>query len=214
MSSKSDNYSIAIPKQALAEMPPVDFHERITLVDTPEKLRKAVAFLNDRSIVGFDTETRPNFRKGQNHQVSLIQIATDTISFLFRINHTGFMNELREFLENPGITKIGLSLKDDFHNLRKIIEFEPQGFIELQDMVHNYRITDASLQKIYGILFGQRISKGQRLTNWEALELTPAQQQYAALDAWACLHIYRHLTAGNFNPEESIFKVYPEPSEI
>lgn len=214
MSVNGKDYTIAISKQALAGMPLVDFHERITLVDTAEKLHKAVAFLNDRTLVGFDTETRPNFRKGQNHLVSLIQIATDTITFLFRINQTGFTDELRTFLENPAVTKIGLSLKDDFHNLRKIHEFEPQGFIELQNMVHDYRITDASLQKIYGIIFGQRISKGQRLTNWEALELTPAQQHYAALDAWACLHIYEYLKAGKFNPDESQFKVFPETSAV
>ena len=121
------------------------------------------------------------------------------------------MPEITAFMENPEITKIGLSLKDDFHNLHKISEFNPEGFIELQQMVRDYRISDSSLQKIYGILFDQRISKGQRLSNWEASELTEAQQRYAAIDAWACLEIYNRLSTGEFDPVESPYKVYPEP---
>ena len=107
------------------------------------------------------------------------------------------------FLENGDVNKIGLSLKDDFHSLAKLAEFEPQGFIELQSFVKDYQISDNSLQKIYGIIFNQRISKNQRLTNWEASELTESQQHYAAIDAWACQRIYNHLRAGNFHPETS-----------
>ena len=111
------------------------------------------------------------------------------------------------------MTKIGLSLKDDFHNLHKFAEFHPEGFVELQEMVRAYAITDASLQKIFGILFGHRISKGQRLTNWEAEALTQAQQTYAAIDAWACLQIYHKLTSGQFDPESSPYKVMRTPTE-
>ena len=206
-----EDFNIALNKELLAEMPLVEFDGEITVADTPEAAREALEYLSMQKTVGFDTETRPNFRKGQNHLVALIQISTETRSFLFRICTIGLMPEITAFMENPEITKIGLSLKDDFHNLHKISEFSPEGFIELQQMVRDYRISDSSLQKIYGILFDQRISKGQRLSNWEAPELTEAQQRYAAIDAWACLEIYNRLSAGDFDPVESPYKVYPEP---
>lgn len=201
--AQQSNINISIPKEAVGAMPQVEFNGHITVVDTAEKAREALAFLRRHTLLGFDTETRPNFRKGQNHQVALIQISTLQQSFLFRICRTGFLEEICELLEDAGITKIGLSLKDDFHMLHKLRPFEPRGFVELQDMVHDYCITDASLQKIYGIIFGRRISKGQRLTNWEAPALTEAQKNYAAIDAWACLRIYRHLISGHFVPEQS-----------
>ena len=204
-----NRFSISIPKDILSTLPLVRFSGRISIIDSPAMARQAIAFLACQSAVGFDTETRPNFRKGQNHNVSLIQISTAAHAFLFRINKTGIIPELRQFLENPDVAKIGLSLKDDFHNLHKLCQFNPQGFIELQNMVKDYSINDASLQKIYGILFGQRISKGQRLSNWEAPELSDAQQTYAAIDAWACLKIYSHLKAGLFIPSGSPY-IVPE----
>lgn len=204
---------ITITKEAVAQMPVVGFDGRINLIDNPTTARKALAYLSDQPAVGFDTETRPNFRKGQNHTVALVQIATPDRCFLFRTCSIGIPAELRDFFENPGVTKIGLSLKDDFHNLHKIEQFEPHGFIELQEMVRGYSIIDASLQKIYAILFGQRISKGQRLSNWEATELTQAQQTYAAIDAWACLRIYNHLVSGAFDPLSSPFRTLPADAE-
>lgn len=207
----NEDYKIAISKDALSEMPPVEFQGDITVVDTPEATKNALAIISRLTAVGIDTETRPNFRKGQNNHVALIQISSEDNTFLFRICHTGLLPGIIELLENPNIMKIGLSLKDDFHNLHKISEFTPHNVVELQQMVKNYRITDASLQKIYGILFGERISKGQRLTNWEAAELTDAQQRYASIDAWACLKIYNHLVSGCFRHEDSPYKVFPEP---
>lgn len=105
---------------------------------------------------------------------------------------------------------MGLSLKDDFHQLHRLREFEPGGFIELQKLVRDYHITDSSLQKIYGIIFGERISKGQRLTNWEAPVLAQSQQAYASLDAYACLKIYNTLKSGLFVPADSPYIVSPQ----
>lgn len=202
---------LAISKEELAKMPAADLTHEIRVVETAADARSALRYLSRQKIVGFDTETRPSFKKGRNYNVSLIQISTDDISFLFRINKIGLMPQLVEFLASEKVRKIGLSVKDDFHGLRKLADFEPGGFVELQDYVHRYCIVDASLQKIYAIIFSQRISKGQRLTNWEADSLTPAQQHYAALDAWACLNIYNYLEAGRFNPLESPFVVPEEP---
>ncbi|MDE6309726.1 MAG: 3'-5' exonuclease domain-containing protein 2 [Muribaculaceae bacterium] len=194
---------ITISKEQLAGMPPVSFPGKITVVDTCEVAEKAIADLRNAGMIGFDTETKPSFRKGQCNTVSLIQLSTDDHCYLFRIKHTGMLEPLIALLEDESVTKIGLSLRDDFHVLHVISEFTPGGFIDLQDMVHDHQIHDISLQKIYGIIFGERISKSQRLSNWEAKELTPGQQQYASIDAWACLKIYKYLINGQFKPNES-----------
>ncbi|MDE6489908.1 MAG: 3'-5' exonuclease domain-containing protein 2, partial [Muribaculaceae bacterium] len=187
-------------KEQISSMPAVEFPGKITVIETPALAHKAIAFLRDQKTVGFDTETRPSFRKGHVNDVALIQISTDEHCFLFRINRLGITDELKQFLEDTTITKIGLSLKDDFHVLHRTAEFTPGGFIDLQDMVKQYMITDCSLQKIYGIIFNHRISKSQRLSNWEAQFLTPQQQAYASIDAWACLRIYNYLNSGAFDP--------------
>lgn len=200
--------SISIPKETLSTLPIVTFPGEIIVIDSPEAVPAAVEHLRSSKIVGFDTETRPSFHKGRTNKVALIQISTDSRCYLFRINKTGLTEELRAFIEDTGVTKIGLSLKDDFFVLHRISEFVPEGFIDLQEFVRPYGIIDSSLQRIYGIVFGERISKGQRLSNWEAAELTVAQQQYAAIDAWTCLRLYKELKSGNFRPEASPFVVH------
>lgn len=150
--------------------------------------------MNTHSIVGVDTETRPSFRKGTTHKVALLQISTHDTCFLFRLNRLGLPDFLEEFLQND-VLKVGLSLKDDFAMLRRRNTKDPRtgNWIELQDYVPRFGIEEKSLQKIYALLFGKKISKSQRLSNWEAEVLTEAQQAYAATDAWACVEIYNYL---------------------
>lgn len=182
-----------ISKEELSELDAEEFKGRIVLVQTAATALKAIRFLMEQPIVGFDTETRPSFKKGQIHKVALIQLSTPDTCFLIRLNRLGIFPELKEFLESDSVKKIGLSTKDDFNALNRLSPIEPRGFVELQQLVKTCGIGEASLTKIYALLFGKRISKGQRLTNWEAVELTDAQQRYAALDAWACLRIYNHI---------------------
>lgn len=182
-----------IDKETLSKLPAEVYSGRIEIVQTESAARKAMRFLMDQPFIGFDTETRPSFRRGDNHKVALVQLATDRICFLIRLNRLGLFPELKELLENEKIIKIGLSTKDDFHGLNQLTHIEPKGFVELQQLAKLHGIGDLSLTKIYALLFGKRISKGQRLTNWEATELTIPQQHYAALDAWACLRIYNQL---------------------
>ena len=198
--------NISIPKEKLSDLPTVNFLGKISVIDNKDAADSALHFLSNHNIVGFDTETRPSFRKGKRYNVSLIQISTINHCFLFRINKLGFFDGLKSFIENENILKVGLSLKDDFNVLRKIADFTPKGFIELQDFVKQYSISDASLQKIYAIIFNERISKSQRLSNWEAEVLSSSQQNYASIDAWACLRIYRHLCQGEFNPQNSPYR--------
>ncbi len=184
---------IMLSKQALAELPAAVFDGNIRLIDSPEDVAKAISALRSSDVIGFDTETKPNFKKGQNHTVALMQLSTRSTCYLFRINKIGLTDELVALLEDPNLLKIGLSTHDDFHNLKKLREIEPAGFVELQKFVKEVGIGEASLSKIYGILFGKRVSKSQRLSNWEADELSIGQQNYASLDASACIEIYEYL---------------------
>ncbi len=195
--------TVSISKQKLALLPPATFPGKITLINTREAADAAAAKLMKESIVGFDTETKPSFKRGHYNKVSLLQLSTREECFLFRLNYIGLPPSVKQILENPQITKVGLSIHDDFHNLGKIFSLEPDGFIDLQQFVKDYMIADNSLSRIYGIIFNERISKGQRLTNWEAEDLTIHQQGYAALDAYACIKIYDYLTAGKFEPLKS-----------
>ncbi|MDR0893458.1 MAG: 3'-5' exonuclease domain-containing protein 2 [Mediterranea sp.] len=183
-----------ITKEELKEMPKALFDGRIYVLQTEAEADKAVDYLlSSCPIVGIDSETRPSFKKGELHKVALLQVSSAECCFLFRLNMTGLTPSLIRFLENPDIIKVGLSLKDDFTVLHRRAAFTPRGHIELQEYVSTFGIEDKSLQKIYAILFGQKISKGQRLTNWEADVLTDKQKVYAATDAWACFNIYHLL---------------------
>ena len=198
-----------VNKAEIATLPIVQFPGRIFVIYTEADARKAVDYLNRHEIVGVDTETRPCFKKGQVHKVALLQISTEDTCFLFRLNKIGMPSFLQDFLTND-ILKIGLSLRDDFKMLRKRkdMQTEEGNWIELQDYVVRFGIEDRSLQKIFANLFGMKISKGQRLSNWEAETFTDAQMQYAAIDAWACVKIYNRLAemeeTGDYEVEKVI----------
>ncbi len=187
---------ISIDKEIINTLPIESFAGNIHVVESVEDARRAIALLRQHDTLGIDTETRPAFRRGQRNKVSLIQLSTHTDCFLFRIHKIGVIEELHALLVDANITKIGISLRDDFSVLRRVDNFEPKGFIDLQSIISQYGIDDMSLQKIYAIIFGKKISKAQRLSNWEAEQLSVPQQYYAALDAWACLHIYDALCEG------------------
>ncbi|MDL2256130.1 3'-5' exonuclease domain-containing protein 2 [Parabacteroides sp. OttesenSCG-928-G06] len=190
-------YAHTITKEEIANLEVEEFTGKIVLVTNESDCIKAVEYLQQFDQVGFDTETRPSFRKGQRFLISLMQISTEDTCYLFRLNMTGIPQSLENFLKSKKTEKIGLSLRDDFNAMRKRTAAIPANFIDLQNYVGKFGIEDASLQKIYAILFGKKISKGQRLTNWDADILTESQQKYAALDAWACLKIYKKLNATN-----------------
>ena len=187
----------SITKEEIAVFDIEEFNGHIYVIDTLSKTDRAVKYLSGFSSLGFDTETRPSFKKGNLNSVALIQLSTQNRCYLFRLNRIGFSTSLVQLLSDVNIKKIGLSLRDDFTSMSRRMQFTPDGFIDLQKIVSEYNISDISLQKIYAILFHKKISKSQRLTNWEADELSQAQKKYAALDAWACLKIYENLCHTN-----------------
>jgi len=187
----------SITKEEISAFNTEEFNGRIFVIDTLDKADKAIICLSGIKDLGFDTETRPSFKKGSLNDVALIQLATNDHCYLFRLNRIGFPPSLIRLLSDTNIRKIGLSLKDDFMNMSRSMKFTPEGFVDLQKIVSEHNISDISLQKIYAILFQKRISKSQQLSNWEADELSHAQKKYAALDAWACLKIYEKLCPTN-----------------
>jgi ribonuclease D len=175
------------------ELPIYQFGGGIFLIDTFEKLDDYLPLLENQRVLGFDTETKPSFKKGKVNPVSLLQISTNNEAFLIRINRIGLPVEIKDILSNPNIVKVGLAIKDDIKILKDINNFEPNGFVDLQDYVEDFGIAAKSLKKITAIVLNKRISKSQQVTNWEKAELTDAQKVYAATDAWVCLKIYKKL---------------------
>ena len=180
-------------KALIGTLPGVHFEGRIEVVFTESEARKAVDYLLSQPILGIDTETRPTFRKGPMHQVALLQVSSHEVCFLFRLNQLRLSPSVKRFLEDVTVPKIGLSLNDDLHQLQRLGDFKAGRFVDLQDHVKEVGVEDMSLQKLYANFFGQRISKRQQLTNWEADVLTDKQKLYAATDAWACIMLYEEL---------------------
>lgn len=177
-------------KKLIPDLPRVLFDGRIFVIQTEAEANKAVEYLLASPLLGFDTETRPSFKKGMMNKVSLLQLSTEDTCFLFRLNYIGMPSSVVALLQDERGMKVGLSLHDDFVSLRRRTDFEPGAFLDLQEYVKGFGISDLSLQKLYANFFRQKITKGQRLTNWDADVLTEGQKLYAATDAWACLRLY------------------------
>jgi len=176
------------------------FRGEIVLVEDMETFKKSFPRLLGSPVLGFDTETRPSFRKGSKNKVSLIQLANDELACLFRINKIGFPEELSDLLANPEVTKAGVAVHDDIRFLKRVNGFIPSGFVELQKFVKDFGIENSGLKKLAAIVLGFKISKRQQVSDWEADKLSDAQQIYAATDAWVCHQIYTTLTNGKNNP--------------
>lgn len=177
-------------KKTINGLPRILFPGKVVVIDKPEDTDAAVNFLLEHAILGVDTETRPAFSKGQHYKVSLLQVSTHDTCYLFRLHLTGMTPSIIRLLEDKKVPKIGLSWHDDLLQLHKRCDFKPGYFVELQEVATKFGIKDLSLQKLYANLFHQKISKAQRLSNWEASELKESQCLYAATDAWSCINLY------------------------
>lgn len=184
----------SITKEELDVLPSKSFGGEITVVDSYELVLEAAEYLQKADLLGFDTETKPSFKRGQMNKVALLQLSTADRAFLFQLHKTGLSAEIKTILSNQEITKVGVAIRDDIKALQRLSFFKPGGFVELQEEVKGFGIQDFSLKKIAGIVLGVRISKSQRLTNWEAKVLTEGQQAYAATDAWIAHEIFQSLS--------------------
>ena len=182
-----------ISKDDINKLETVSFKGTITAISNPEDIPEAVKTLKKHRVIGFDTETKPSFRKGRVHKLALLQLAIPEEVFIFRLQRTGIPAELVNLFENENIIKAGVAIRDDLKKLRELAKFKPAGFLELQEYSNYFNIEGNSLKKLAAIVMGIKISKSQQLTNWEASELSDQQLFYAATDAWVCLEIYLRL---------------------
>ncbi len=200
-------------KKAITDLPVVTFPGKVITIITAGEAEKAVNYLLNSDIIGVDTETKPSFHKGEQNKVALLQVSNRDICFLFRLNFTGITPAIKRLLEDKSVKKIGLSWHDDIRGLEAKSKFTPGLFIDLQDIVGEIGIKDLSLQKIFANIFHQKISKRQRLTNWEAPVLSDKQKMYAAIDAWSCILIYEEILRLKKTGEYDLV-VVPEPEPL
>lgn len=180
-------------KREITALPLLKFPGRIIVILSEGETEKAVNYLLSSDILGVDTETRPSFKRGEMFKVALLQVSNRDTCFLFRLNYTGITPAIKRLLEDTTVLKVGLSWHDDILMLKKRCEFTPGLFLDLQDIVGSIGIEDRSLQKLYANILGQKISKRQRLTNWENDVLNDKQKMYAATDAWSCINLYEEI---------------------
>ena len=192
-------YKKTIDKEEIKLYPPFIFSGEVSVINDPQQVSQAVNDLSRHRALGFDTETKPSFRKGEVNQVSLLQLATEERVYLFRLKLCGFQPSLRNLLTDPDITKIGVGIRDDLRFLRRLGDFTPASFIDLQNYVSEFGIEEKSFSKLMAIIFNVKISKRQRTSNWEAPQFSEGQVRYAATDAWGALKMYQRLSevAGN-----------------
>ena len=188
-----NNFIDKISNEQTALLPAVEFRGEIRIVEHERDIAAACKTLAEQPVIGFDTETRPSFRPGVTFRVSLLQLSTPTVCYLFRLNKIPLAKPILQLLEDRRVLKIGDDVAGDLRSMRQIRHFRDGGFVDLQGIAPEWGIGEKSLRKLSAIVLGRRVSKAQRLSNWEAATLTDKQQLYAATDAWVCTRIYEQL---------------------
>lgn len=188
-------FQATISNEQTAALNSAHFGGEIIVVERDEQIQEVCRDLAAQRIIGFDTETRPSFKAGVTNKVALLQLSTHQRCYLIRLCRTRLHNSILKILSNPNILKIGADVTGDIRSLHALRHFNERGFIDLQQIASRWGIEEKSLRKLSAIVLGQRVSKAQRLSNWEAGNLTPQQQMYAATDAWVCISIYEKLMA-------------------
>lgn len=195
MENREGKYRASISNEEVNDLSLTAFDGEIIIVDGPDQ-SQAAAYLSSLDVIGFDTESRVVFVKGVRSTISLVQLSGPDRAYLFRVNLCPLSSEIVEVLQSRTIVKVGLAIGDDINRMQTVNRtLCPQNFVDLQSLVGHFGIEEMGLKKICAIVLGLRISKAQRLSNWNAVNLTEAQRIYAATDAWICLMIYRRLMA-------------------
>ncbi len=193
MKEMNNNFLKKITKEQIEELPYSQFEGDIFIVEEPSQIGSIKSIINGEKYLGFDTETKPTFKKGKKNSVALLQLSTEKHAILIRTQKVGLPKEVLEIFQNPEILKIGVAIKDDLAALQKLNKFIPESFIDLQQYVKKFDIEDNGLKKLAANILNIRISKSQQTSNWENSELSDNQQVYAATDAWVCQEIYKKL---------------------
>jgi len=191
------NYFPNIEDEYVKSLPVLSFPGIIRLIEQPSDLDEVRHLFKDEYIIGFDTETKPSFKKGRFHSVALLQLSIRDQAILIRLNKVSLPRFILDILENEDIIKVGVAIKDDINALNKIAPFVPAGFVDLQQFVKQYGIVDNGLKKLVANIMGYKISKKSQTSNWEQEILTREQLEYAATDAWVCRQMYEILKNHN-----------------
>lgn len=191
--STENRFIDKISNEQTALLPAIEFRGEIRIVEDERDIAAACKYLAEQPVIGFDTETRPSFRPGVTFRVSLLQLSSPEVCYLFRLKRIPLDKAILQLFENKRLLKVGADVAGDLRSLRQIRHFRDAGFIDLQAIAPEWGIAEKSLRKLSAIVLGQRVSKAQRLSNWEAATLTDKQQLYAATDAWVCTRIYDRL---------------------
>lgn len=188
-------FKISVTPEDIEKLPLGNFPGEIHVIDSPGwDYTKAISYLKRQKIIGFDTETRPVFEPHKPHcHVALLQLSGANKAFLFRVNKLGMRKRLTSLLTDKSIIKVGAAVHDDIRGLQYYNKFQAANFVDLQKIAWEWGIKDKSVKKMAANILKCRISKTQQLSNWEAAELSPAQQMYAATDAWVCREMYLKL---------------------
>ncbi len=189
-------YLKKISNEELELLPTAECGGKVYVLSSSDNQDEAAAYLSGCSVVGFDTETRPSFKKGTINPVALLQLSGADRTYLFRVDRMKLSNKIIKILRSKSIIKVGVDIKDDIKKIQNIVAFKPDNFVDLQKIVGSYNIEEMSLRKMSGIVLGAKVSKAQRLSNWSASRLTPHQVKYAATDSWISREIYIALKAG------------------
>lgn len=199
-----------IDNDTVATLPAARFPGRIVVVETNEQAEEACLELQRHTMIGFDTETRPSFRAGVSYKVALLQLSTEDVCYLFRLSQIRLSNSIIKILGSKQIIKVGADVTGDIRSLHALRHFHADGFVDLQVEASRWGIEEKSLRKLSAIVLGERVSKAQRLSNWEATILTEQQQEYAATDAWICTRILRTLESSeSVAGERTIISMMP-----
>ena len=180
----------SIAKAEINELPLIAWEGPVSVLETIEEMEAAAARLMEESILGFDTETRPAFKKGESYPPALVQLATATEVVLFRISKVKTLAPLIPLLESPEVIKAGVAIRDDVKELRAMEMFSPAGLVEITDLTVPLGYENRGLRPLAGLLLGGRISKAAQVSNWARPELSEKQIRYAATDAWISRELY------------------------
>jgi ribonuclease D len=184
---------ITITTDEINLLPLKAFDGKVNVITEEKNLSKVVLEVLRHRVIGFDTETRPSFKKGQSYKLALLQIAVPNKVFLIRTHYTGLSPEITAIFENPDIIKAGVAIRDDIKALQTLRKFSPAGFVELATVAREVGLQVESVKKLAALILGFRISKSAQTSNWEVPTLSEKQIEYAATDAWVCLELYEKM---------------------